>query len=99
MDKNLWSFAAIEATDKSNYLVCTRDDEKSPHIRFEINGSNMLAGPETLLPWGRGGYIFSTKTMKAKLEDRAIKVYNLRRKNSNFYQVGLPITKKNCQNN
>lgn len=88
-EKKLWSFAAIDAAEKSNYLAFTKDENHSPYTRFIEKGSNRLAVPETLLPWSKKRHNVSTKKLKAKVLDGASEACYLRSKKFNLYQVWI----------
>lgn len=63
-----WSFAALDAIDKSNYLPLTRDDAltPSPNTQMQLHGYciDEKDGPDNFLPFGQAGWIINTAKNK-----------------------------------
>ena len=86
-----WSYAALNAIDKTKYLVMARNGifTPSPHTEMQLHGHHIddKDGRQSFLPFGQAGWIVNTAKHKKKLEDRATQANYLRCINKDKYQV------------
>ena len=77
-----WSFSALDAIDKANFLPLTRNGSfmPSPHTALKLHGHSVdeKDGPNHFLPYGQPGWIVNTARHKKKLEDRSTPANYLR---------------------
>lgn len=75
-------FAALDAINKENYLPFKREGilHLSLHtiIQFHDCDTNVLADPDSFLPFGQAGFIISTIKFKKLLDQRVIPANYLR---------------------
>lgn len=91
MPLRFWSYAALDAIDKSNFLPVFRDGKlmPSPHQTLQNNGLDISAveSPDSFLPFGQIVYAVNTLATKKKLASRATEARYLRRLPNHLYQV------------
>lgn len=97
MPKDLWSFATLDAADKSNYLSTAKQGKlqmsQNKNIEMQCPDAR-FQNPSTFLPWGTQGKEVSANEFKTKLESRAADAWYLRKRNNNLYQIWLLETKQ-----
>lgn len=89
--KPYWSFSALDAVEKSNYLSLTRDGAigSSPHTSMALHGHDMdnKKRSDNFLPYGQAGWVVNTEKNRKKLEHRATPANYLRCISKDNYQV------------
>eukprot|EP00173_Palmaria_palmata_P002498 Plantae.Rhodophyta-Palmaria_palmata.ctg26220.p1 GENE.Plantae.Rhodophyta-Palmaria_palmata.ctg26220~~Plantae.Rhodophyta-Palmaria_palmata.ctg26220.p1 ORF type:complete len:276 (-),score=3.21 Plantae.Rhodophyta-Palmaria_palmata.ctg26220:112-879(-) len=93
MPLRFWSYAALDAIDKANFLPVYREGKlhPSPHQLLQNSGLDVsaIARPDSFLPFGQVGFATNTSPTKKKLDSRATEARYLRRMPNNLYQVWL----------
>ena len=95
---SFWSFAALDAIDKSNFLPFRRDNtlSASPHTLMQLHGHEIAEkeGPHNFLPFDLKGWIVNTEKHKKKLDKREHPAHYLRCMGKANHQVYRSDTKK-----
>eukprot|EP00173_Palmaria_palmata_P005254 Plantae.Rhodophyta-Palmaria_palmata.ctg8951.p1 GENE.Plantae.Rhodophyta-Palmaria_palmata.ctg8951~~Plantae.Rhodophyta-Palmaria_palmata.ctg8951.p1 ORF type:complete len:203 (+),score=15.84 Plantae.Rhodophyta-Palmaria_palmata.ctg8951:909-1517(+) len=88
MPLRFWSYAALDAIDKSNFLPVSREGKlhQSPHKLLQNSGLDVssVSSPYSFLPFGQIGYATNTSSTKEKLDSRATEARYLRRLPNNL---------------